>query len=124
MAESYSKSDRRPWPGAAPAALTGTGIAAAFGAAACCALPVLLASAGFGTAWLGSVALVASPYRLPLLVIAALSLIAGTVLLVRQQRLARSCLPGSSCAKPATRFLTLAGLIAGFALLWLGYSYV
>src|SRR3546814_13289853 len=52
-------------------ALTLAGIAAAFGVAACCALPILLASAGIGAAWLSGVAVVSAPYRTPLLVIGA-----------------------------------------------------
>ena len=114
---------RRPPPGAAPAAATGAGVAAAFAAAACCALPVLVAGAGLGTAWLGTIASVTSPYRNVLLALAAVSLAAGAILLWRQQRVARICVPGGVCASPATRLLTLVGLLAGFVLLWLGYSY-
>lgn len=122
MTELHELRPRR-LPDAAPGLLTATGIAAAFGAAACCGLPLVLASAGLGTAWLGSVSLVASPYRIPLLVMAAVGLVAGAALLWRQQQRARACLPGTPCASPLIRFLTLAGLIAGFVLLWLGYSY-
>ena len=63
--------------------LTLAGIAAGFGVAACCALPILFASAGIGAAWLGGVAIVAAPYRTPLLVVGALCLIAGAALLLR-----------------------------------------
>lgn len=124
MIETHKDSAPRLSPGAAPAAFTGAGIAAAFGAAACCALPIILASAGLGTAWLGSVALVTSPYRTPLLILAAASLIVGAVLLWRQQRRAQTCAPGGICASPLTRILTFVGLIAGIVLLWLGYFYV
>lgn len=115
---------RRALPKAAPAAFAGTGVVAAFGTAACCALPVLLASAGLGTAWLGSAAAMTFPYRTPLLILAAISLVTGSVLLARQQRLARTCAPGGACASPVARILTLIALLAGFVLLWLGYSYV
>lgn len=111
-------------PGVAPGLFTATGIASAFGAAACCGLPLVLASAGLGTAWLGSVASLTFSYRVPLLVIAAVSLFAGTVLLWREQRAARSCTPQGVCAKPGFRVLTFLGLVAGMFLLWLGYSYV
>src|SRR3546814_6409758 len=62
------------------------GIAAACGVASCCALPFLLASAGIGAAWLGGIAMVAMPYRTPLLLIGAACLILGAFLLFRQQR--------------------------------------
>lgn len=111
-------------PGTAPAGFTGAGVAAAFGAAACCALPILLAGAGLGTAWLGAIASITAPYRNLLIIVAAVSLVIGSVLLWRQQRAARVCAPGGACASPATRVLTLIGLFAGFVLLWLGYVYV
>lgn len=109
---------------AAQAAFTGLGFAAAFGAASCCALPVLFAGAGLGTAWLTSIALVASPYRGALLVFAAASLAVGAILLWRQQRAARVCAPGGHCASLTSRLVPLAALVAGTILLWLGYSYV
>jgi len=40
------------------------GIATAFGAASCCALPLLLGSLGLGGAWLIAVAWIADPHRL------------------------------------------------------------
>ena len=49
--------------GIGTATLTLAGIAAAFGVAACCALPILFASAGIGAAWLGGVAIVAGQPR-------------------------------------------------------------
>ncbi|KGB54709.1 Mercuric ion transport protein, MerT precursor [Sphingopyxis sp. LC81] len=110
--------------GIAAAALTATGIAAAFGVAACCALPILLASAGIGAAWLGGIAMIAVPYRTPLLLIAAACLLFGAFLLFRQQRAARRCGPGGACTPPVVRILTLAGLLLGAALLWAGYHYV
>src|SRR3546814_9248079 len=53
----------RPPKGIGTATFTLAGIAAAFGLAACCALPFLLASVGLGAAWLAGVAVVAAPYR-------------------------------------------------------------
>src|SRR6266545_6098146 len=65
------------------------GFAAAFGAAACCALPVLLGSVGLGSAWLAAVAWVAAPYRIALLAIAVVCLASGGgVLLWRRRRMA------------------------------------
>ena len=51
-------------------ALASGGLAAAFGAASCCALPALLGSFGLGSAWLGSLAVAAGPHRAVLLAVA------------------------------------------------------
>ncbi|HEX7819649.1 MULTISPECIES: mercuric reductase [Sphingomonadaceae] len=110
--------------GLGTASLTLGGIAAGFGVAACCALPMLLASVGIGSAWLAGIAMTALPYRAPLLGIGALCLVAGAVLLVRQQAVAARCAPGGPCTSLATRLITLTGLLIGAALLWLGYAYV
>jgi mercuric ion transport protein len=115
---------RRPAIGTGATLLTLGGLAAAFGAASCCALPLLLATIGLGTAWLGGVALLAAPHRGALLAIAALCLAGGAALLWRQQRRAASCGRDGICVPPAIRALTLAGLLAGAALLWAGYAYV
>lgn len=119
----HQPSPRRPT-GIGAASLALGGIAAAFGVAACCALPFLLASAGIGVAWLGGIGLVAAPYRTPLLVIGALCLLMGAVLLVRQQITASRCGPGGVCTPPAVRIVTLIGLLIGVVLLYLGYRYV
>jgi mercuric ion transport protein len=110
--------------GIGTATLTLAGIAAAFGVAACCALPILFASAGIGAAWLGGVAIVAAPYRTPLLLIGALCLLAGAALRLRQQVTAARCGPGGICTPRWMRVLTLIGLLLGAALLWAGYRYV
>ena len=115
-------------PAAAPKAswsalLTLGGLAAAFGVAACCALPLLMISLGLGTAWLGGVASVAAPIRSLLLVFAALALAGGAILLWRQHRLAATCGPNGVCTPLVVRLLTLAGLIAGVLLLIAGYLY-
>ena len=104
--------------------LTVAGLAAAFGVAACCALPLLLISLGLGTAWLGGVASFAEPNRNLLLMFAALTLGAGAFFLWRQQRHAARCGPNGICTPPALRLLTLAGLIVGVVLLIKGYLYV
>lgn len=110
--------------GIGTATLTLAGIAAAFGVASCCALPIVLASAGLGAAWLGGIAVVAAPYRSPLLLIGALCLIAGTMLLVRQQLTAARCGPAGICTPRWMRIVTLAGLLLGALLLCAGYLYV
>ena len=104
--------------------LTLGGLAAAFGVAACCALPLLLTSLGLGTAWLGGIASIAAPNRTLLLAFGALALTGGAILLWRQQRQAATCGPDGVCTPPAVRVLTLVGLIVGLALLCAGYLYV
>lgn len=96
--------------------------AAAFGAASCCGLPFLLASAGLGTAWLTGIAQAAAPYRSILLIAGALCLAGGAGLLWRQRRIA-ACVPGAFCARPAVKSLTLTGLSIGGVLLYLGYTF-
>jgi len=66
--------------------LAAGGFAAAFGAASCCALPLLLGSLGVGSAWLVAVAWVAAPHRLALLLAAGICLIsAGGVFVLRSR---------------------------------------
>ncbi len=105
------------------ALLTLGGLAAAFGVAACCALPLLMISLGLGTAWLGGIASLAAPIRSLLLVFAALALAGGAILLWRQQRHAATCGPTGVCTPPAVRLVTLVGLIVGVVLLIAGYLY-
>lgn len=100
------------------------GLAAAFGLASCCALPLLFTTLGLSTAWFAGLALLAAPHRGPLLVIGALFLAGGAILLWRQQRTAATCGPNGVCLPPAVRALTLAGLLIGMVLLWAGYAYV
>src|SRR6516225_6035468 len=76
------------------------GLAPAFGAASCCALPVLLASLGLGIPWVRSLALLAGPHRLGLLTAAILCLAAGVLVLVWRRRTAAACAPGVSCGRP------------------------
>ena len=102
--------------------LTLSGIAAAFGVAACCFLPVALTGLGLGTAWLSGIAVAAEPNRTLLISIAAISLVGGAVLLWRQQRQAATCRPNGACTPPVVRFLTLIGLIVGALLLFAGYG--
>lgn len=103
--------------------LTLGGIASGFAAASCCALPMLLASAGIGSAWLGGIAVPAAPYRVWFLAFGAVSLLAGALLLGRQQARAMRCGTDGTCVPAAVRLFTLAGLLIGVVLLWLGYRY-
>lgn len=98
------------------------GIASGFLAAACCALPMLLASAGLGSAWLVSIAVPAAPYRLWFVAFGAISLVAGGVLLARQQMRAARCGADGLCVPASLRFgQALIGLLLRRRPLWLGY---
>src|SRR5260370_42382772 len=77
--------------------LAAGGLAAAFGTASCCALPVLLGAIGLGGAWLGGIALLAGPYQPWLLLAAASRLPAAAGLLWRTR--ATACLPGPGCKR-------------------------
>ena len=102
---------------------TGGGIAAALGAAACCALPLALASAGVGSAWLGSLSPVVAPYRTPFLIIASVLLVAATARLLWQFRRARTCPADGACGSPAYRALTTIGIVIGATLLTGAFLY-
>ncbi len=102
--------------------LAAGGLAAAFGAASCCALPMLLGSLGLATAWLGGLALFAATYRPVLLVGAVVCLFSGGLLFWRG-RSAAACTPGATCGRPmATAFLTGA-LSFGAVLTVLGFIF-
>ncbi len=108
--------------GTGPVLLTLGGLAAAFGVASCCALPILLTTLGMETAWLGGIALLAAPHWSILLAAAALCFLGGAVLLWQQRR-AAACTLGSICSRPAVRAVTMVGLLLGLVLLTLGYAY-
>ncbi len=102
--------------------LTLGGVMAAFSVASCCGIPFLLATLGVSSAWLAGIALLAAPHRTLLLWAGALCLAAGALLLWRRQP-TTVCATDSVCSKPAVRGLTGIGLIAGLALLAIGYLY-
>ena len=121
-------SDNPTKPEPAPARDTGAlllaagGLAAAVGAASCCALPMLLGSIGLGGAWLATVAWFAAPYRITLLAAAILCLAAGGVVFLWRRR-ATTCAPEAVCGRPATTVLLTGTLITGGILVVLGYLY-
>src|SRR5260370_29576708 len=90
--------------------LAAGGFAAAFGAASCCALPLLLGSLGLGSAWLLALAWIAAPHRIALLAIAIVCLVSGSgVFLWRRHRTA-------VCAPAGGRHPMLTSLVtAGFS---------
>jgi mercuric ion transport protein len=95
-------------------ALWAGGMASAFSAAACCGLPVLLAGAGIGTAWLLPLARIAGPHADWLSLLALALLLASFVLVVRRPK---QCAAGALCARPAFRVGMLAALAGGAGLL-------
>src|SRR5262252_10942 len=86
--------------------LAAGGFAAAFGAAACCALPLLLGSLGVGSAWLVAVAWFAAPHRIALLTAAIVCLVAGGAVFAWRRRVA-ACRPGVTCGSVATTTLVV-----------------
>jgi mercuric ion transport protein len=103
--------------------LAAGGFAAAFGAASCCALPVLLGSLGLGSAWLGSLVLVAGPYRPVLLAAAVVCLVSGGGLLLWRHRVAIACAPGAACGRSVVTRLITGVLSLGAVLTVLGFVF-
>lgn len=97
-----------------PAVLTLSGLAAAFGVASCCALPLLLSTLGLGTAWIGGIGLYAAFHRPIFLAIAALGLLGGAGALIWFR----------GAINPAIAWLTGLCLLLGLVLLYFGYVYV
>jgi mercuric ion transport protein len=102
--------------------LAGGGLAAAFGAASCCALPIVFGSVGLGSAWLATVAWVAAPHRTALLIAALVCLVAGGGVFLWRRRTA-SCVSDAICARPVGTMLMIGLLSLGTILSVLGYLY-
>jgi mercuric ion transport protein len=103
--------------------LAAGGLAAGFGVASCCALPILLGSLGISSAWLIAVAWLAAPHRLVLLAVAIVCLISGGGLLLWRRRTAAVCAPGEACGRPVVTALLTAALSLGAVLTVLGFLY-
>ena len=120
------RTQTNPEPGAAreigSLLLVAGGLAAAFGAASCCALPLLLGSLGLGSAWLVAVAWFAAPHRIALLITAVVCLLGGSSVFLWRRRVA-ACAPGIVCARPATTALLTILVLTGGVLVVLGYLY-
>ena len=98
------------------------GVAAALGAASCCALPMMLAGFGVSSAWLFGVAVLSAPHRLALIGATALCLVgAGVTLMLRHRAIA--CAPGAVCGHRAVAPLVIALALVGAALAVAGYLY-
>jgi mercuric ion transport protein len=98
------------------------GLAAAFGAASCCALPLLLGALGLSGAWLGAIAWLAAPHRVALLITAVLCLVAAGGIFA-WHRSAGACTAGVPCGRPATTALVVSVLCLGTVLVMLGFMY-
>jgi mercuric ion transport protein len=105
------------------ALLAAGGVVSAFGAASCCALPLLLGSLGLASAWLGSFALIAAPHRPALLAVAVICLVAGAGTLLRRRRADAACAPGTVCARSVPTPLIVGGLSLGAILTVLGFVF-
>jgi mercuric ion transport protein len=103
--------------------LAAGGLAAAFGAASCCALPLLLGSVGLGSAWLVAVAWFAAPHRAALLAVAIACLVSGGGVLLWQRYRIAVYAPGTACWRPATTALVTGVLSVGAVLVVLGFVY-
>ena len=98
-----------------------SGIATAFGLAACCAIPFLLAGIGIGAAgWLAPIVSASQPYA-TVLTIFSLAALVGSVVIV--WRAPRHCQPSSICARPAFRWAVTGAATIGVILLVLSKIY-
>jgi mercuric ion transport protein len=103
--------------------LVAGGLVSAFGAASCCALPVLLGSLGLASAWLGSLAIIAGPHRPELLVAAVVCLVAGSGVLLWRRRAGAACAPGAPCGQSTPTVLLVGALALGAGLTVLGFVF-
>lgn len=102
-------------------ALVTGGLASAFGLAACCAIPFLLAAMGIGAAgWLAPVASATQPHASILTILSAAALAASVAIVWRAPG---RCDHGSICAKPAFRWAVTSAAAIGAILLILSKIY-
>src|SRR6516164_332444 len=99
--------------------LAAGGLAAAFGAASCCTLPVLLGSLGLGSVWLASLAWLAAPHQ-PALLTAAVACLAGAAGVFLWRRHAAARAPSAACRRPWIAVLVSGVLSLGAVLVVLG----
>ena len=102
--------------------LAAGGLAAAFGVASCCALPLLLGSVGLGSAWLVTVAWIAAPHRVALLIAAIVCLFGGGALFFWSRRVT-ACGPGAVCRRPIGAAVVPGVLSVGAVLVVLGLMF-
>ncbi|MGH8610900.1 MAG: mercuric transporter MerT family protein [Gammaproteobacteria bacterium] len=81
------------------------GLFAAIAASSCCVLPLVLFALGISGAWISNLTALA-PYQPYFAVVTLTCLVAGFAMVYRKPKAV--CLPGSSCARPASdRFAKL-----------------
>jgi len=124
MSEAAKSPSKSLEPTVPAAVLTVAGIAAAFGVASCCALPVILYGLGIGSVGLLGIAVFAGPYRTFLLLAGAVCLLGGAALILFSRRRAGECSPDARRFRHVARSLTVSGILLGLVLLILGYAYV
>lgn len=105
-----------------PLLIAGGGLAAAFCAASCCGLPVLLGSVGLGSGWLVTLAWLAAPHRTLLLIAAVVLMAAGSGAFLWPRRIAY-CQTEISTRTLAKSALLTSVLLIGGVLTILGYLY-
>jgi len=98
------------------------GLAAAFGAASCCAIPLLLGGLGLGSAWLTGIAIVTAPHRVALVAAAVISLVGAGAVLAWYRR-ALACSPDKACGKSAVTSLVIGFVSLGAVLTIAGYFF-
>jgi mercuric ion transport protein len=101
-------------------ALVAGGIGAAFALAACCAVPLALASLGIGAAWLAPVVSVSQPHAEVLTGVSAIALLGSVGVVARAPK---GCEPNATCARPWFRWAIIAAAFVGAALLVLSKVY-
>jgi len=117
-----SRSRFSPFGGAGATLLAAAGLAAGFGAASCCAIPLLLGGIGLGRAWLASLAMVAGPYRSLLLAAATICVLGGGLLLWRGQT-ANACAADAACNRSPVMRATFVTLSLAIVLTALGFVF-
>jgi mercuric ion transport protein len=99
------------------------GLAAAFGAASCCAIPMLLGSLGLGSAWLAGIAIIAAPHRIALITAAIVCLVGAGAVLTWYRR-APACAPDYGLRQSRSTPLIIGFLSVGTMLAVAGYLFV
>jgi len=101
-------------------ALVAGGIGAAFALAACCAVPLLLASLGIGAVWLAPVVSASQPHAEALTGVSAIALLGSVGVVARAPK---HCEPSATCARPWFRWTVIAAALVGAVLLVLSKVY-
>jgi mercuric ion transport protein len=105
-----------------PLLVVGSGLAAAFCAASCCGLPLLLGSVGLGSGWLMTLAWLVAPHRKVLLIAAVVLMASGAGAFLWRRRIAY-CRTEISTGALIPNALMVIVLCIGVILTILGYLY-